>query len=100
MDAIIIIAIIAVIAFYFRRVDKVVTGVAIVDIFLRIFRYLVVNIEIKGISEYIEKYLPSSIPDIIGNYTSDMLYDILIWIYVIVMAVFLGYTIRFFIKKK
>ena len=64
MDAIIIIAIIAVIAFYFRRVDKVVTGVAIVDIFLRIFHYLVVNIEIKGISEYVEKYLPESIPDI------------------------------------
>ena len=100
MDAIIIIAIIAVVAFYFRRVDKVVMGVAIVDIFLRIFRYLVVNIEIKGISEHIEKYLPSSIPDIIGNYTSDVLYDILIWIYVIVMAVFLGYTIRYFIKKK
>ena len=100
MDAIVIIAIIAVIAFYFRRVDKVVIGVAIVDIFLRIFRYLVVNIEIKGISEHIEKYLPSSIADIIGNYTSDVLYDILIWLYVIVMAVFLGYTIRYFIKKK
>ena len=100
MDAIIIIAIIAVIAFYFRRVDKVVTGVAIVDIFLRIFHYLVVNIEIKGISEYVEKYLPESIPDIIGNYTSDMLYDILIWIYVIIMAIFLGYTIKHFIHKK
>ena len=100
MDAIIIIAIIAVIAFYFRRVDKVVTGVAIVDIFLRIFHYLVVNIEIKGISEYVEKYLPESIPNIIGNYTSDMLYDILIWIYVIIMAIFLGYTIKHFIYKK
>lgn len=100
MDAIIIIAIIAVIAFYFRRVDKVVTGVAIVDIFLRIFHYLVVNIEIKGISEYVEKYLPESIPDIIDNYTSDMLYDILIWIYVIIMAIFLGYTIKHFIYKK
>ncbi len=100
MDAIIIIAFIAVIAFYFRRVDKVVTGVAIVDIFLRIFHYLVVNIEIKGISEYVEKYLPGSIPDIIGNYTSDMLYDILIWIYVIIMAIFLGYTIKHFLNKK
>ena len=100
MDAIIIIAIIVVIAFYFRRVDKVVTGVAIVDIFLRIFHFLVVNIEIKGISEYIEKYLPESIPNIIGNYTSDMIYDILIWIYVIIMAIFLGYTIKHFIYKK
>ena len=100
MDAIIVIAIIAVVAFYFRRVDKVVMGFAIVDIFLRLFHYLVVNIEIKGISEYIEKYLPESIPDIIGNYTSDMLYDVLIWVYVIIMIIFLGYTIRNFIRKK
>ena len=72
----------------------------LIIIFLRIFHYLVVNIEIKGISEYVEKYLPESIPDIIGNYTSDMLYDILIWIYVIIMAIFLGYTIKHFINKK
>ena len=56
MDAIIIIAIILFVAFYYRKVDKIVTGVAIVDIFLRIFHYLVVNIEINGISEHIEKY--------------------------------------------
>ena len=96
MDAIIIITIIAVIAFYFRRVDKVVIGVAIVDIFLRIFRYLVVNIEIKGISEHIEKYLPSSIPDIINHYTTDVISDILLWIYVIIMGMFLFYNIKYF----
>lgn len=100
MDAIIIIAIILFVAFYYRKVDKIVTGIAIVDIFLRIFHYLVVNIEINGISEHVEKYLPGSIPDIIGRYTSDIIYDILIWVYVIVMAIFLGYTIRYFIKKK
>ena len=100
MDGIIILVIIIVIGVYFRRVDKIVTGVAIVDIFLRVFRFLVENIQINGISEYIEKYLPASIPDIIGNYTSDVLYDILIWVYVVVMTIFLGYTIRYFIKKK
>ena len=100
MDAIIIIAIILFVAFYYRKVDKVVTGVAIVDIFLRIFHYLIMNIEINGISEHIEKYLPESIPGIIEHYTSDVLYDILIWVYVIIMAVFLGYTIKNFIKKR
>ena len=100
MDAIIIIAIILFVAFYYRKVDKIVAGVAIVDIFLRIFHYLVVNIEINGISEHIEKYLPESIPAIIEHYTSDIICDILIWVYVIIMAIFLGYTIRNFIKKK
>ena len=100
MDGIIILVIIIVVGVYFRRVDKVVTGVAIVDIFLRVFRFLVENIQINGISEYIEKYLPASIPNIINEYTSDILNNILLWVYVICMAVFLGYTIRYFISKK
>ena len=50
MDGIIILVIIIVVGVYFRRVDKVVTGVAIVDIFLRLFRFLVENIQINGIS--------------------------------------------------
>ncbi len=100
MDGIIILVIIIVVGVYFRRVDKVVTGVAIVDIFLRLFRFLVENIQINGISEYIEKYLPASIPNIINEYTSDILNNILLWVYVICMAVFLGYTIRYFISKK
>ena len=100
MDGIIILVIIIVVGVYFRRVDKVVTGVAIVDIFLRLFRFLVENIQINGISEYIEKYLPASIPNIINEYNSDILNNILLWVYVICMAVFLGYTIRYFISKK
>lgn len=100
MDGIIILVIIIVIGVYFRRVDKIVTGVAIVDIFLRVFRFLVENIQINGISEYIEKYLPASIPDIINAYTTDVINNILIWVYVICMTVFLGYTIRYFISKK
>ncbi len=100
MDGIIILIIIIVVGVYFRRVDKVVTGVAIVDIFLRLFRFLVENIQINGISEYIEKYLPASIPSIINAYTTDIINSILLWIYVICMAVFLGYTIRYFISKK
>ena len=100
MDGIIILIIIIVVGVYFRRIDKVVTGVAIVDIFLRLFRFLVENIQINGISEYIEKYLPASIPSIINAYTTDIINSILLWIYVICMAIFLGYTIRYFISKK
>ena len=75
-------------------------GVAIIDIFLRLFNYIISNIQINGISEYIEKYLPASIPSIIGNYTTDIIYNILMWLYVICMAIFLGYTVKYFFKKK
>lgn len=100
MDGIIIIIILIVVGVYFRRVDKIVMGVAIIDIFLRLFNYIISNIQINGISEYVEKYLPSSMPSIIGSYTTDIIYHILMWLYVICMAIFLGYTIRYFFKKK
>lgn len=100
MDGIIIIIILIVVGVYFRKVDKIVMGVAIIDIFLRLFNYIISNIQINGISEYIEKYLPASIPSIIGNYTTDIIYNILMWLYVICMAIFLGYTVKYFFKKK
>lgn len=100
MDGIIIIIILIVVGVYFRKVDKIVMGVAIIDIFLRLFNYIISNIQINGISEYIEKYLPVSIPSIIGNYTTDIIYNILMWLYVICMAIFLGYTVKYFFKKK
>lgn len=100
MDGIIIIIILIVVGVYFRRVDKIVMGVAIIDIFLRLFNYIIANIQINGISEYIEKYLPASMPSIIGSYTTDIVYHILMWLYVICMAIFLGYTVRYFFTKK
>lgn len=100
MDGLIIIILLLVIGFYFRRFDKFVTGVAIIDIFLRVFNYIITHIEIDGISEYIEKYLPISVPNIIGSYTTDIIFNILMWLYVICMAIFLYYTIRYFFKTK
>ena len=100
MDGIIVIILLIVVGFYYRKFDKVIMAVGIIDIFLRLFNYLINNIQINGISEYIEKYLPGSIPSIINNYTEDILANLLMWIYVIFMGIFLFYVVRYFIKKK
>lgn len=100
MDAIILIIMILIVCFYFRNFYKIVNAIAIIDIFLRIFTYVIHNVEIKGISEYIEKYLPESVPAIIDKYTDELICNILIWLYVIIMGIFLFYTIRHFFKSK
>ena len=103
MDAIILIILLLFVCFYFRDFYKIVNAVAIVDIFLRIFYYVIHNVEIKGISEYVEKYLPDSVPSIILNYKNmlgELVCNILIWVYVIIMGIFLFYTVRRFIKGK
>lgn len=103
MDAIILIILILIVCFYFRNFYKIVNAVAIIDIFLRIFYYVIHNVEIKGISEYVEKYLPESVPAIILNYKSvlgTLMCNLLIWLYVIIMGIFLFYTIKHFFKSK
>ncbi len=103
MDGIILIILILIVCFYFRDFYKIVNAVAIIDIFLRIFYFIVHNVEIRGISEYVEKYLPESVPAIILNYKKvlgSLMCNLLIWVYVIIMGIFLFYTVKRFIKSK
>jgi len=84
---------------FFRRLSNTVFFVAIVDIFLRILTFLKYN-TFSEIKTFIAKYFPESIPGIIGKYAKGDLYTVLVWIYVILMAIFLFYIVRIFIKRK
>ena len=96
MDGIILLIVLLIVCFYFRDFGKIVYAIAIIDIFLRIFYYVINNVEINGISSYIEEHLKESVPDIICSYTSGLFCNILVWIYVIIMGIF--YTTFFFFK--
>lgn len=100
MDGIIVIILIVAACVYFRRVDKGVYSIAIVDICLRILNYLITRVKIEGVTEFLVKYLPKSIPSLIKHYTSGVVEDLLIWVYVIVMGIFLFYIIKAFFRKK
>lgn len=100
MDGIILLIIILIACFYFRDFYKIVHAIAIIDIFLRIFYYVINNVEINGISSYVEDYLPKSVPSIIEAYTDGLFCNILVWFYVIIMGIFLFYTIRAFFKSR
>lgn len=100
MDGILLLILIIIVCFYYRNFYKIVNAVAIIDIFLRIFHFVIFNVEIRGISEHIEKYLPDSVPTIIESNTSGLLSSILVWLYVINMTVFLIYIIRLFFTRK
>ncbi len=101
MEVIIILAIIGLCVFFIKRTfSGFIYSFAIVDIFLRIMTFFKNNIPDKDISNVISKYLPENIPSIIGKYTDGLLNDILVWVYVIIMCIFLFYIIKTFIKKK
>lgn len=100
IDAIVLFVLLIIVITIFRRFDSFVYSVAIIDIFLRILTFIKNNIPLKDISNVIGKYLPESIMGIIDRYSDGIVQTILSWIYVAIMAIFLYYIIKLFVKKK
>ena len=100
IDLIILTVLILHVIFVFRRFDSFVYLMAIIEIFLRILTFVKNNIGLKDVAGIIDKYLPENIFSIIDKYTNGVVNIILKWGFVAIMAVFLGYIVYYFIKKK
>ncbi len=99
MDAIIFIILLVVVICFFRSLYNTVFFVAIIDIFLRILTFIKDN-TFQELKVFIGKYFPENIPHIIDKYADGTLYLVLVWVYVILMAIFLYYIVRYFIKRR
>ncbi len=99
VDVIIVLILLAIVIFLFRKFSSFVYAVAIIDIFLRILTFIRDN-SVPELKSLIGKYFPESIAAIIGNYSDGIFYTILMWAYVIIFAIFLGYITKYFIKKR
>ena len=95
MDAIIFIILLVVVICLYNTVFFV----AIIDIFLRILTFIKDN-TFQELKVFIGKYFPENIPHIIDKYADGTLYLVLVWVYVILMAIFLYYIVRYFIKRR
>ena len=104
MEAFILIALLVVVAIVFRRFSNCVYFIAIADIFFRLVEVINEGL-VKGISKELYKvlnYIPSSIPSLLQKYLpiKGLPYQLCFWGYVIIMCIFLGYTVRIFFKRK
>lgn len=102
IDLIVLVVLIVVVIMFFKRFSSFVFFMAIVEIFLRILTFIKNNIGLADVSSLIGKYLPENVFDIINKYTGNipLLNTILKWAFVIIMAIFLSYIIKIFLKKK
>ena len=100
IDLIVLIVLLIVVIVCFRRFSSFVYFIGIVDIFLRILTFIKNNIGLPDLAAVIDNYIPESILAIAGNYTDGILYTIIAWAYIVIMAIFLFYNTKFFIKKK
>lgn len=93
IDAIIILVLLALVIFVFRKFSSFIYSVVIIDLFLRIVNYVLAHLKVNNV-------LPSDIPAIMTKYINGTLYDFLEWVYVGVYAIFLVYIVIYFINKK
>lgn len=100
MELIILIVSLVVVFLVFKKVRNLIFFIAIVDIFLRIVTFIKQNITVPELYDFLNKYIPLSIPNIIDKHVSGIFNEILIWVYVAVFIVFEYYIIRSFFRKK
>lgn len=101
MDVIILIAVIVLFVFLFKKTfSSFVYAVAITDIFFRIVTYLKIKLTAGSLYAFLDKNIPTNIPQVIEKYTNYEFSIVLIWGYVILMIVFEFYAIRTFMKKR
>ena len=100
MDLIILLVLIGIVIFFFRRLRNIIYLIAIVDIFLRIVTFIKSQITNYQIYAFLHRYIPTSIPGILNNYSSGILNTALIWMYVVSMIIFEFYIIKAFFRKR
>ena len=101
MDVIILIAVIVLFVFLFKRTfSSFVYAVAVTDIFFRIVTYLKIRLTSGSLYAFLDKNIPSNIPTVIEKYTNYEFSVVLIWAYVVIMIVFEFFAIRAFMHKR
>lgn len=100
IDLVVLIALFVFVIVYSKRFQTYIFGFGMIDILFRVLNIINSYIPINEIKTFVNTYIPSSVPAVINNYTKDVINTVLIFAYVVIMAIFLYYVVRIFIKRK
>ena len=100
IDLVVLIVLLVFVIIYSKRLQTYMFGFGMIDILFRILNLINGFIPIKEIKNFINTYIPASIPSVINHYTTGIFNIVLIWVYIVIMAVFLYYIVRVFVKRK
>ena len=100
VDLVALVVLIVFVVIYSKRFQTYIFGFGMIDILFRILNIINGYIPFKEIKTIIKTYVPESVPSVINKYTKGIANMGLTWIYVIVMAIFLYFIVKLFIKRK
>lgn len=99
IDLIIIVLLILLTVFYFKKFSKFVYLIGLLEMFFRLAGFLKANLSIKEIDKVLA-YFPTSIFNFLAKYTNGILFDILAWASFFILVIFFYYVFRIFLKRK
>ena len=102
IDLVLLIVIILAVIFFFRRFSSFVYLVCSLDILYRLLHFISDNTGVDELSTLIDKYIPTSVPSMIGNYigTDNVFYTLVLWCMFILYCFLLFYIIRILSKRR
>lgn len=100
VDLITLAVLIVIVVIYSKRFQTYIFGFGMIDILFRILNIINGYIPFKQIKTIISTYVPESIPSVINKYTKGVVNMGITFIYVIIMAIFLYFIVKLFIKRK
>lgn len=100
MDLVIIFILLVLVAMFFRKFKSFIYALAIIEVFFKILTFIKNNIGIIELSNLIDKYIPESIINVLGRYSSGLFYTILVWGFVACMICFLVYLVKYLFGRK
>ncbi len=100
MDLMILLILVIVIVIIFKDTKSLVYALGIADIFMRLVHFIKVQVDVPEFSALINNYIPTSLVGIINKYSEGIFNIILSWMYIVVIAMFLFYLVKYLIKRK
>lgn len=101
MSLIIFLIIIIVILIIFKDTRSIIYAIGISDIFLRLMHFIAKQLGVANITNFVNKYLPADVLSAICDgqiKITGIFYDVIAWLYIAVMLVFLFNLIKYLIR--
>lgn len=100
MELGILLVLIMIVVFMYKDVKWVVYLIGIIELFLGLIHAVGDKLGVAAINNVINTYLPTSILSVLRRDCSGLVYEVLSWVFIAVLILFLVYLVKYFIRKK